>query len=395
MQVTKKKKTKICILSSVPITLKSFYSDLIVCLKNYDWEVVLITSNASELNRLGDALGCNVFSTSISRQISPFRDLASICRLFYYFRKEKCEILHAHTPKGGLIGMISAWCAGVCTRVYTIHGLVLETAGGYKRKLLWFCEWLACRLATDVLSVSPSLRQRVIDEGICPAHKIQVLGKGSACGINLKKFFRGENFNSLRSETRAKYNIPDDAVVIGFLGRIVPDKGIETLICSFEQLQTKSLKCYLLLVGNFETFRNKLGDETIRKIESNPNIVCNGQFVSDVLQFYAAMDILTLPSKREGFGLTLIEASALKLPVIATKITGCVDAVVDKVTGLLVDVDDVEGLSDAMLKLARNPELRKSLGQKGYERARVSFDSEMLVREHVVFYKRILSRNKS
>lgn len=393
MQDNGENKTKICMLSSVPVTLGTFYSALIRQLKDCDFEVFLVSSDAMQLRKLGDELGCKVFSTSISRQISPVNDVVSMCKLLRYFRKQRCEIVHAHTPKGGLIGMISSWLAGTPNRVYTIHGLVSETADGLKKRLLWFCEWLCCKLATQVLAVSPSLRQLVIDEGICPARKIQVFGHGSACGIDLEKFRPTGSLSLLRTHARNQYNIPDDTIVIGYLGRITPDKGIRTLVSAFEKLQSKKADLYLLLVGDFESVRDALDIETARKIESNPNILCNGTFVYDVLPFYAAMDIFVLPSRREGFGLTIIEASALELPVIATRVTGCVDAVVNNVTGLLVDVDNVEELSDAMLKLVNDSELRHTLGRNGCRRVRALFDSRTLVQDHVNFYKKLLGAN--
>ncbi|MBN1796608.1 MAG: glycosyltransferase family 4 protein [Sedimentisphaerales bacterium] len=352
-----------------------------------DYEVTLVSSDFDNLNKLKEDLNCKIYSTPISRRVSPFRDIISICRLSLFLHKQKFKIVHAHTPKGGFIGMISSRLAFIPNRIYTIHGLVLETARGIKKKLLWFSEWLSCKLATQVLAVSPSLRQRVIDEGICSEEKIQVLGYGSACGINIDKFTRNENYSVMRSSIRSDYNIHEDAIVIGFLGRIVPDKGIETLVLAFKGLQKLDKRCYLLLVGNFETVRDCLDGETIQEINNNPQIICNGEFVSDVLPFYAAMDINVLPSRREGFGLTLIEASALELPVISTKITGCVDAVEDNVTGLLVDVDDVEQLSDAMLKLVNDSELRCTLGKNGRQRARDLFDSRRLVTSHISLYQ--------
>jgi glycosyltransferase involved in cell wall biosynthesis len=381
---------KICIISSVPITLRSFYSALIKKSEEHNFEATLVSSHPEKLRQLGEELGCKTFSVCIGRQISPFRDLVSICKLARYLHKQKFDIIHAHTPKGGFIGMISAWLAHIPNRVYTVHGLVSETAGGIRRRLLWLTEWLSCKSATFVLAVSPSLKHRIIEEGICPSGKIEVLGSGSACGIDLAKFSRQDDFLSLRAKLRTKYGIPDDAIVIGYIGRIVPDKGITTLVEAFEKVQKKKAGTYLLLVGNIDNVRDSLDDKTLDKLNSDPHIIFDNEFVRDVVPFYAAMDIMTLPSRREGFGLTLIEASALGLPVIATKVTGCVDAVVDGRTGLLVDVDDAEQLSDAINYLLENPNLRSELGKNGSERAAKLFDSNELVHRHMDFYRNIL-----
>lgn len=380
-------------ISSVPVTLWSFYHGLIKRLSEKDVEVVLVSSDLPELHWLEKEMGVATFATEISRRITPFQDLASIFRLWRFWHGEKFDIVHAHTPKGGLIGMISSFLARVPYRVYTIHGLPLETAEGIKRKLIWLADWLACKLATTILVVSPSLRQRVLDEDLCSGDKINVLENGSACGVDLSRFSTSENLAELGKKVRAKYHIVDDAVVIGFVGRVVPDKGIEVLVEAFERLQQEIAQSYLLLIGEFETVRETLDEETMGIIRNNKHIIYNGQFTDDVLPFYAAMDIVVLPSRREGFGLTLIEAGALELPTIATKVTGCVDAVVDGITGLLVDVDNVQKLYEAMLKLAKDSQLQRKLGKQGRQRVEALFDSRLLIDKHIRFYKELIDKD--
>ena len=390
-QRIKVKKKKICLLSSVPSTLWAFYRGLIRQLKASNFTVTLISSDLPELYALKNEFDCTIFPAEISRQISPLKDINSIFKLWNHFRHQKYNIIHAHTPKGGVVGMISSFLAGIPNRLYTMHGLLLETAKGSKWFLLWVAEWLACKLATNVLAVSPSLRQRVIDEKLCPASKIRVLGKGSACGIDMSKFSRSENLVLLGRKTRANYNIPGNAIVIGFVGRVVPDKGVETLVKAFERLQQQVPQSYLLLIGKFEMVREILDEKTMDIIKNNKHIIYNGRFTDEVLSFYAAMDIVTLPSRREGFGLTLIEAAALELPTIATKVTGCVDAVTDNVTGLLVEVDNVQQLFNAMLRLVKDSELRKELGRQGRQRVKDIYDSELLIAKHVNLYESLLS----
>jgi glycosyltransferase involved in cell wall biosynthesis len=352
-------------------------------------EVTLISSSPKELKQLGKELECEVYSVPVTRCMSPVKDLISICKLAYYMRQQNFDIVHAHTPKGGLIGMISSWLARVPIRIYTIHGLVIETATGLQRRFLKFAETLSCKLAKYILAVSQSLRDVVIKEKICIANKINVLGSGSACGIDINKFTRNENFSRFRENIRLKYNVPEEAIVIGYVGRIVPDKGIEILVKSFEGLQEKHDNCFLLLVGDIDSVRDTLDDEILNRIESNSKIIFDNKFVHDVIPFYAAMDILTLPSKREGFGLTLIEAGALELPVIASNITGCKDAVVDGQTGLLVDDGNAEQLKNSMLELVYNPGLRRKLGENGRKRVMRLFDSKILVDEHINFYENL------
>ena len=150
---------------------------------------------------------------------------------------------------------------------------------------------------------------------------------------------------------------------------------------------------YLLIVGEFETVREVLDNKTMSIINNNDHICCNNEFTDDVVPFYTAMDILTLPTRREGFGLTLIEAAALELPTVVTKVTGCVDAVVDNITGLLVEVGNVEQLLGAMLRLVKDPELRRQLGKQGRQRVEALFDSRLLIDKHINLYEELIDKN--
>lgn len=379
-------------ISSIPITL-GFYRDLIKRLNEECAEVTLVSSDLPELYRFERELAVKTFATNISRRIAPLQDLVSIFKLWRFLSREKFDIVHTHTPKGGLIGMISSFFAGVPNRAYTIHGLPMETAKGLKKKLLWCAEWLACKLATTVLAVSPSLRQCLTDEKLCPPNKVQVLGDGSACGVDLNRFSLSESLAAQGRRVRAKYNIPDDAIVVGFLGRVVPDKGIKTLVQAFMKLNEVVPESYLLLVGHFEDVRDTLDEETMDRIMNSDCIVHSGRWVDDVLPFYAAMDIVVLPSRREGFGLTLIEAAALELPTIAAEVTGCVDAVVDEVTGLLVEVDNAQQVFSAMMRLVKAPGLRKKLGKQGRQRVENLFNSKLLINKHISVYERLIGKD--
>ncbi|AQT70333.1 Putative teichuronic acid biosynthesis glycosyltransferase TuaC [Anaerohalosphaera lusitana] len=390
--MTNVKRTKpqkhICILASVPVTIWSFYRQLVADMVSDGTKVTVIASEGEELGWLSNECGCSTKAVEIKRRIDVLGDLKSFLKLSKFLFLEKPDMMHAHTPKGGLLGMLSAFFAGCKKRIYTVHGLPMDTATGLKRKLLWAVEWLSCKLATKVLAVSPSLKKRMIEEKLCNKDKITVLNHGSACGIDLSRF---KPDSARGPEVRKKLGIPTSAFVIGFVGRIVNDKGVSHLVRAFEVLQKDFDDIWLMLVGDFETVRDSLDPRTAKKIDDNGNITCSNGFIKDIVPYYAAMDMLALPTKREGFGLVLIEAAAMKLPVVATRVTGCVDAVDEDVTGRLVEPESLTELTEALRDLLENSDERNRLGQNGFRRTHEKFDSIQLVKVHLKFYDHLLN----
>ena len=379
------KEKKICFIASIPITILYFYGKLLKCLQTSGWSPCVIASDAPELSRIQKTYQLRTLPVAITRNINPLKDLWAVFRIILFFRKHRYEIVHAHTPKGGLIGMLASYCARVPVRIYTIHGLPLETASGIKRKLLWLAEKTACMLATHILSVSPSLKARVIDEKLCKPDKISILAHGTACGIDVDRFSKNEKTEEDRVKIRGRLGIPESDIVFGFVGRITPVKGIHTLIHSFLRV-AKQKQASLLLAGESDTVRESLDKEVSKFIAENHKIFAVGH-QEDPVPFYAAMDIFAMPTRREGFGMTFLEANAMGLPVIGCKVTGCVDAVVNGETGLLVSVDNEEELAGAMIQLMDDKELRNRLGTAGQQRVDAYFDSALLVNEHMKLYE--------
>jgi len=309
------------------------------------------------------------------RRITPLRDLVAIFQLWQQLRIIRPQIVHAHTPKGGLLGMIAAWLVQVPVRIYSIHGLPLMTATGYRHILLRWSEKVSCFLAHRVFCVSHSVREVVVVEGLCSASKVKVLAHGSFNGVDVTGRFNPKNTGEhIRLEVRRKYGIPDDALVLGFVGRIVRDKGLVELVEAWKILCEEFPTLYLLVVGQFE-LEDSVPSEVEKLLRTNPRICLTGQ-VDDIPPLYAVMDVVALPSYREGFGLVAIEASAMALPVVATNIPGCVDAVQDGVTGILVPPRDAQALTEAIYKYLHDPAQRRQHGQAGRERVLRHFRHE-------------------
>jgi len=379
-------KPKIMLISSVPMTLWVFYRVLIEKLQSDGYDLTVVSSPGEKLNRMRDCFGCRTLEIQIHRKLSPLADAVAVFRLALHLRRKKHDIVHAHTPKAGIVGMLAAFIARVPKRVYTMHGLPLETARGPKRQLLRFIETLTFRLATKRLIVSRSLSERAIAEKITKPGWFEILGDGTACGVDRRRFNSKKKNESVVRDIRHKYGIDPDTVVIGFVGRIVPDKGIVCLLDAFDMLVKRcTVGVSLFIVGEYEIVRESVSDATRRRIEDNTSIISCGR-TEDVVSCYYAMDLLVLPSRREGFNYALIEAAACGLPTITTRATGCVDAVVEGETGYVVDVDDAQQLADAMQKLVESPQQRQAFGRKGEERIENVFNSNRLLSEHLNLY---------
>lgn len=328
-----------------------------------------LSSPGEELDAWAEREEVGVFGVPMARQITPWSDLIGLARIVRTIREVRPDIVHAHTPKGGLLGTLGALISGVPTRIYHMRGLPLTTATGMRRALLHTTEWIACRAATDVFCVSHSLRKQAIEERLADPHRIEVLAGGSGNGVDALGRFNPEKFTSAaRNARRATVGVEADALVFGFVGRLVRDKGIRELVEAWSQVRAElPSTARLMVVGPYEE-RDPVPPDVKAKLESDPSIV-RVDFTRDTPELYAAMDVVVLPTYREGFPNVPLEAAAMGLPVIATQIPGCVDAVDDGTTGILVPPGDAGELAQAMKLYARSPSLRSQHGRAG--RARV------------------------
>lgn len=367
------------------MTLWNFYRLLIVRLLEEGYSVTILSSSIHPLKEF-ERMGCSIVPVEITRTISPWKDFVSLLKLARYFRNSKVSIVHAHTPKGGLLAMIAAATAGIRHRFYTCHGLAFDTEKGLKRLVMILSERLTCRLAHQVLVVSPSLLQKMAQYRIGTDAKKMILGNGTACGLDIKTFDRTLELEAQSRQIRDSLKIPPEAIVVGFIGRLVPDKGIHLLVQAFSELYRENDQVRLLVIGNLEPHRGILPEETLRLLHEHDGIR-RLDFTHGIERYYACMDFLVLPTRREGFPYTLLEAAAMRIPVIATMVTGCVDAVVDRVTGLLIEPESTAALLAAMRTLVMDPGLRKAMGQAARKRIEEKFRADLYIQYHQEFYR--------
>jgi len=367
---------KIVYIVTVPITAKAFLVGHLSYLREHGHHVILITSPEPLLDQVGLQEGVTVIGVPMQREISPLADAKSLWQLWRVLRDIKPDAVTAGTPKAGLLGMIASWLLGVPLRTYVLHGLRLETLHGLRRRIMTFTEHICVACAHKVVCVSQSLRQKYIDEGFADANKTLVLASGSASGVIAERHLPrslDQNWLALRQQL----GIPADALVIGFVGRFVRDKGIGELVAAFQAIRKRHLQCCLLLIGTFET-GDPLDLAVVQYLQaalanSAQSGVYGTGWVADVAPYYPVMDVLALPTYREGFPISPLEASMCEVPVVGTSATGMVDAVVNGKTGLLVPIGDVTALTNALLQVLENGELRQQLGAAGRQRALASF----------------------
>jgi len=325
-----------------------------------------ISSPGEALDALAERERVPVYAVPMARRITPFADAVAILRIYRVLRQIRPDIVHAQTPKAGLLGTIAAWLARVPVRIYHIRGMPLTVATGMRRAMLLVTERIACGLASQVLCVSHSLRDVAVAEGLCPAGKIKVLGGGSSNGVDADERYNPQRVGSRRETIRSELSLPERAIVVGFVGRIVRDKGVIELTRAWSKIREEFPDLYLLVAGRFED-QDPIPDDVGAVLRTDPRVRVVPWW-DDMPSLYSAMDLVVLPTYREGFPNVPLEAAAMELPVVATNVPGCIDSVRDGVTGTLVPARDPVALADAIRRYLQDAECRRAHGRAGRER---------------------------
>lgn len=351
---------KLIRITTMPLSLKVLLKGQLWFMASNGFDVKGVSSEGEELREVHENEGIAVEAINMSRKITPFQDLKSLWEMWNFLRKEKPQIVHTHTPKAGIIGMLAARLAGVPHRLHTVAGLPLMEATGIKRKILNFVEKLTYSSATRVYPNSKGLYDFILQNHFTQSNKLKIIANGSSNGINTTFFSPEQVTETERVTLREKLNIQPDDFVFVFVGRIVSDKGINELIKAFSELQAagnnEQIGIKLLLVGGLESYLDPLNPETLAEINQNKDIISVG-FQQDVRPFFAISDVLAFPSYREGFPNVVMQAGAMGLPSIVSDINGCNEIIVEGENGLIIPPKNVEKLKEKMLTLARDKNL--------------------------------------
>ncbi|WP_242670149.1 glycosyltransferase family 4 protein [Gramella sp. KN1008] len=374
---------KLVRITTIPLSLEKLLEGQLTFMNDH-YEVIAIAAEERRLEKYGRHNGVRTFCVDMTRAITPFQDLRSLWVLYKFLKKEKPLIVHTHTPKAGIIGMLAAKLAGVPLRLHTVAGLPLMETSGVKRRVLEAVEKLTYKMAVRVYPNSFELKKIILKEGYINKDKLKVLGEGSSNGIDTG-YFNPALYNEEIKGVREELGIPYEDFIFIFIGRLVKEKGIKELVKAFVNLQNNHPNTSLLLVGPFERDLDPLDDEVFDLIDSHQKIFTTG-YQQDVRPYLAAADVLAFPSYREGFPNVVMQANAMNLPAIVTNINGCNEIITERENGIIIPVKDQDALERAMFKMMTDKEFRLILAKNARKLIEKKFERktfwEILLKEY-------------
>lgn len=360
---------KICYLVTIPLTIRAFFIPQLKKLSEvYDVSVI-----CGPDDKLKDELGENIhyISVDIPRGVNLLKTIKAILVLRKQFKIERYDLVQYSTPNAAFCASIAAKLAGIKVRNYHLMGLRYLGAHGIGRQILKALEKISCKFSTHIECVSKSNYELGVQEGLYSHDKVVVVWNGSSGGVDLKRFDISKRA-AWRTEVRHELGLLYDDFVFGFAGRITKDKGINEILDAFLKLKNNS-KC--LIIGNREGI-DTIDQKLWKEASENPDIIIHDS-VTDIERYYAAMDVLLLPSYREGFGNVVIEAGAMGVPAVVSNIPGPTDAVVNETTGLIVECKDTVALEKVMNQMIENDSYTV-MGKEAHEYVITHFDGAVL-----------------
>jgi len=388
-------KTKLIRITTIPLSLKLLLKGQHRFMSEH-FEVIGVSSHGKELEEVKNDEEIQVIAIDMSRQITPIKDIKSLWSTYKLLKKEKPEIVHTHTPKAGIVGMLAAKLAGVPHRLHTVAGLPLMEVTGTKRSILDIVEKLTYASATKVYPNSKGLYEYILQNNYTRKSKLKVIGNGSSNGIDTLFFSPEQVSKSQKDLLKKQLNIEDSDFVFVFVGRLVGDKGINELVKAFSlvnKAKDTQQNFKLLLVGPLEQELDPLPADTLNEIESNPDII-NVGFQKDVRPYFAVSDVLAFPSYREGFPNVVMQAGAMGLPSIVSDINGCNEIIIDDKNGLIVPVKNTEKLKEAMQRMKSDTVYYQQLKMNARPMIESRYEQSVIWNALLSEYKKLLKEKE-
>jgi glycosyltransferase involved in cell wall biosynthesis len=377
---------KIIRITTAPISLNVLLPGQMKYMNEHGFDVVMVSSDGPELDIVKEREGCRHHIIPMTRRMTPFGDLKCLWLLYKFIKKERPDIVHTHTPKAGLLGMLAAKFAGVKLRIHTVAGLRYVTVKGFTRRVMVFMEKLTGKAATHVWPNSNSLKKFIQENKLIKPPKLEVIGYGSSNGVKLSRYSTATLDNIKLAETKQHIGYDDKLIYFLSVGRIVHDKGIDELLNAFVRIYETNKQTRLILVGAFEDEVDPVSDKARELIKTHPGIIMAGW--SDAVEYYMSIAFtLVHPSHREGFPNVLLQAGAMNCPIICSRIEGNIDIVENDKTGLIFEVKNEEELFIKMQFAVSHPDTMKQYARTLRKHIEQYFDQPIL---HSFLHKKYL-----
>lgn len=380
---------KIAICTTVPCTL-GFISEIVANLKKNDHEVIIISSDESELRTVADGFGVNYICIPFYRGMNPLKDLKAIALLAKELKQAKPDMVVGATPKAAMVSMIAARSVRVPIRIYHIYGLTYETAHGLMLRILKTIETITGNCATHIVPIGNSVKESTLKNKLYPSRKFIQIGQLTVGGVDPKRF-DPDKLKEDRKLLRDQLGITDEDFVIGYVARFTYDKGFCDLIDIWNRIQQDD-SLHLLIAGEMDE-RAPMDKTMLEEFFKHPRVHNMGN-VADIERIFSAMDTFLFPSYREGFGNVNIEASSMRIPVISYDVTGCKDAVTNEVSGYTVPFKDYDTVISKIHQLHHNPSLRFQLGNNGRQIVLNNFTCEIVASNFASIIDAITKKHK-
>lgn len=356
----------IVMIVTAEVTARSFVNGFATFAAKKGHEVYVIADGLAPLRKPYGRGFLTQVPVSMQRDPSPLKDFSSLINLRRTLKSIRPDLVTYATPKAALLGSLASWSLRTPKRVYQLWGLRLETSSGFGLQVLTIFEKLTSTFSSAILANSESLSREYERLGLNSNKPVDVVGFGSSHGVDLERFSSQAELTEIGKDLVQRVRQDSPQIILGFVGRIHKDKGVDTLSEAIEILASRNFQLKILIVGKDEGADSSLSDGI-------KDSVIKVGYVTDPRPYYALMDVLILPSRREGFPNVVLEAASMCVPAVASNATGVVDSVLDEVTGLIFEVGDAESLANAIQKLILNPDLVAKFGLAARQRVEENF----------------------
>lgn len=380
---------KLIRITTAPISLNVLLPGQMRFMNENGFEVIMVSSDGTELQKVIQREGCRHHIIPMTRRMTPLADVRCLWLLYRFFKKEKPDIVHSHTPKAGLLAMLAAKMAGIKIRVHTIAGLRFMTSKGFGRRVLVTMEKITGKAATHVWPNSFSLLDYIKKNKLVNTNKLEVIASGSSNGVNLNRYSPDALKQDQLIETKQLINYNEQNIYFLSVGRLVHDKGIDELVYAFTNIYKNNDRIRLVLVGAFEDEVDPVSNETREILKTHPGIILAGW--SDAVEYFMHFSFaLVHASHREGFPNVLMQAGAMGCPIICSKIEGNVDIVDHEKTGLLFKVHDAAELQEKLEWALANVSSMKQFANNLRKKIEDDFDQQHVYKALKMRYLQLL-----